>query len=156
VLKQHLPDAKMGQLCFRVMYRYTEPWPGQLLEAAAAKHPQNAVRGQAHYALGVYHRYRALRPYDEKLPAEEEARRLAEAAKYFTEVTKSYAAIATPDGKATLGDKAARELVRIKNLPNLKIGKPAPEIVGEDIDGRPFKLADYRGKVVVLDFWGHW
>lgn len=38
----------------------------------------------------------------------------------------------------------------------LAVGQPAPEIVGEDIDGVPFKLSDYRGKVVVLDFWGHW
>jgi Tol biopolymer transport system component len=36
------------------------------------------------------------------------------------------------------------------------IGSVAPEIEGEDIDGEPFKLSDYRGKVVVLDFWGDW
>jgi cytochrome oxidase Cu insertion factor (SCO1/SenC/PrrC family) len=36
------------------------------------------------------------------------------------------------------------------------IGRPAPEIEGEDLDGNPFKLSDYRGKVVVLDFWGNW
>jgi hypothetical protein len=35
-------------------------------------------------------------------------------------------------------------------------GTPAPEIVGEDIDGVPFRLSEYRGKVVVLDFWGDW
>ena len=39
---------------------------------------------------------------------------------------------------------------------NLNIGQVAPEIEGEDIDGVVFKLSDYRGKVVVLDFWGHW
>jgi peroxiredoxin len=39
---------------------------------------------------------------------------------------------------------------------NLVIGKPAPEIAGEDVEGKKFKLSDYRGKVVVLDFWGHW
>jgi hypothetical protein len=33
---------------------------------------------------------------------------------------------------------------------------PAPEIAGEDLDGVPFRLSDYRGKVVVLDFWGDW
>jgi hypothetical protein len=37
-----------------------------------------------------------------------------------------------------------------------RVGQPAPEIVGEDIDGVPFRLSDYRGHVVVLDFWGHW
>jgi uncharacterized C2H2 Zn-finger protein len=38
----------------------------------------------------------------------------------------------------------------------IDIGQIAQEISGEDIDGVPFKLSDYRGKVVVLDFWGHW
>jgi predicted Zn finger-like uncharacterized protein len=36
------------------------------------------------------------------------------------------------------------------------INQLAPEIEGEDLDGVRFKLSDYRGKVVVLDFWGHW
>ncbi len=35
-------------------------------------------------------------------------------------------------------------------------GMPAPEIAGEDIDGIPFKLSDYKGRVVLLDFWGNW
>ena len=39
---------------------------------------------------------------------------------------------------------------------NLRIGKEAPDIVGEDLDGVKFKLSDYRGKVVVIDFWGDW
>lgn len=38
----------------------------------------------------------------------------------------------------------------------LEVGMVAPEIEGEDIDGQVFKLSDYRGKVVVLDFWGDW
>jgi hypothetical protein len=40
--------------------------------------------------------------------------------------------------------------------PGLDIGNLALEIDGEDIDGKKFKLSDYRGKVVVLDFWGNW
>jgi hypothetical protein len=39
---------------------------------------------------------------------------------------------------------------------DLAVGQPAPEIQGADLDGVAFKLSDYRGKVVVLDFWGHW
>jgi hypothetical protein len=38
----------------------------------------------------------------------------------------------------------------------LPVGTLAPEIVGEDIDGAAFQLSDYRGKVVLLDFWGNW
>jgi hypothetical protein len=36
------------------------------------------------------------------------------------------------------------------------IGRPAPEIVGKDLDGRPMRLSDFRGKIVMLDFWGDW
>lgn len=38
----------------------------------------------------------------------------------------------------------------------LNIGQIAPEIDGVDLDGNRFRLSDYRGKVVLLDFWGHW
>lgn len=36
------------------------------------------------------------------------------------------------------------------------MGKPAPEIDAEGVDGKRFKLSDYRGKIVVLIFWGTW
>src|SRR5262249_11789421 len=39
---------------------------------------------------------------------------------------------------------------------NLAVGKQAPDIEGEDIDGSRFQLSDYRGKVVMLTFWGNW
>jgi peroxiredoxin len=39
---------------------------------------------------------------------------------------------------------------------SLTIGKVAPDIEGLDLDGRPFRLSDFRGKVVVLTFSGEW
>lgn len=36
------------------------------------------------------------------------------------------------------------------------VGMMAPDISGPDIDGVDFKLSDYRGKVVMVDFWGDW
>jgi len=53
----------------------------------------------------------------------------------------------------SLGETVERDLFEIENL---AIGKVAPDIAGEDIDGVEFNLSDYRGKVVVLDFWGDW
>jgi AhpC/TSA family len=38
----------------------------------------------------------------------------------------------------------------------LQVGNLAPDIENEDLDGETFKLSDYRGKVVMLDFWGNW
>jgi peroxiredoxin len=38
----------------------------------------------------------------------------------------------------------------------LSVGKTAPEIAGRDFEGRPFRLSDYRGKVVLLKFTADW
>jgi thiol-disulfide isomerase/thioredoxin len=38
----------------------------------------------------------------------------------------------------------------------LKEGDVAPAIEARTTDGRPFKLADYRGRYVLLDFWATW
>jgi cytochrome c biogenesis protein CcmG, thiol:disulfide interchange protein DsbE len=34
--------------------------------------------------------------------------------------------------------------------------RPAPDFSLADLSGRTFRLSDYRGKVVVLDFWATW
>lgn len=59
---------------------------------------------------------------------------------------------------AELGDarmKAEAEGA-IYELEHLQVGCTAPEVEGKDTDDVPFKLSDYRGKVVMLDFWGFW
>lgn len=39
---------------------------------------------------------------------------------------------------------------------HLVVGCEAPEINGVDQDGKKFRLSDYRGKVVLMPFWGIW
>ncbi len=41
-------------------------------------------------------------------------------------------------------------------LTQLTVGRTAPEISGQDLDGQPFQLSDYRGRVVLLVFSGEW
>ncbi|MHC5020334.1 MAG: TlpA family protein disulfide reductase [Planctomycetota bacterium] len=54
------------------------------------------------------------------------------------------------------GNVAQQAATELYELRNLAIGKTAPEIDGTDPAGEAFKLSDYRGKVVVIDFWGDW
>jgi thiol-disulfide isomerase/thioredoxin len=39
---------------------------------------------------------------------------------------------------------------------DLSVGQPAPALVGETLDGKSVRLADFKGKVVVLDVWATW
>ncbi|MDR3621240.1 MAG: sigma-70 family RNA polymerase sigma factor [Paludisphaera borealis] len=50
----------------------------------------------------------------------------------------------------TLGEFASG---RLDEMRNLVVGKPAPDFEGVGVDGKPVRLSDFRGKVVVLDFW---
>jgi thiol-disulfide isomerase/thioredoxin len=36
------------------------------------------------------------------------------------------------------------------------VGKPVPALSGEDLEGKLFRLSDYRGKTVLLSFWASW
>jgi hypothetical protein len=51
---------------------------------------------------------------------------------------------------------AKRVAPLIFELEHLQVGKQAPDFEATDQDGKSFKLSDYRGKVVMLSFWGHW
>lgn len=81
----------------------------------------------------------------------------AEVEKYLQEVIDSYSDLKYVNngmsGGETFGEVATYELFELQNL---NVGDVAPDIVGHDLDNTPFKLSDYRGKVVLLDFWGHW
>lgn len=36
------------------------------------------------------------------------------------------------------------------------LGKPLPDFALKDLQGQPHRLSDYRGKVVLLNFWATW
>jgi len=38
----------------------------------------------------------------------------------------------------------------------IKVGTLAPDFISTDLAGKEFKLSDFKGKVVVLDFWATW
>lgn len=53
----------------------------------------------------------------------------------------------------TIGKQAGQALHEMRFL---NVGKPAQQIEGIDAEGKPMKLSDFKGKVVVLVFWGDW
>lgn len=55
--------------------------------------------------------------------------------------------------KKTLAQVADANL---DELHQVNEGQVAPEIEGKDLEGKPMRLSDFRGKVIVLVFWGSW
>ena len=72
----------------------------------------------------------------------------------FAQAAEKYGDVKVPEVFAgsggQVGEKAESAMFQIRHL---AIGKPAPDIAGEDQDGKRFQLSDYRGQVVLLYFW---
>lgn len=70
---------------------------------------------------------------------------------YFHRLNADYADVTIQGFK--LSELAGKMLFEMTNL---QVGCEAPGIEGKDKDGKPLKLADYRGKHVIVIFWGGW
>ncbi len=129
----------------------------KLLEAVAKKNPDRDARGNA--ALGLaWQDMRKFTAAEAKGSADVDA--LAHRAeKALVEVIREYGkcknlrTMGARKVTATLADEAKTELYELRHL---RIGRKAPNIDGEDLDGAKFKLSDYRGKAVLLVFWASW
>ncbi len=159
----------------KTMPRCYSPQAETLLRTVLKESPHRTMQAQAAMALAKLLKNRAqwveFLTKSKKQPAAKEitvpnviakltpadaSKMNKEAEQLFELVATKYPNVeyySTDSGKVMLGAAAKSALFEIRFL---TIGKVAPDIEGEDIDGRKFKLSDYRGKVVVLDFWGHW
>lgn len=139
ISERHLKSAAIADLMENAMSlsRALGQEEGEkFLQRVAEASPHAVVRGWALY-------WKAVTIQREKSATDEQK---AQAADLMTQAEK------LAEG-TLLGDRiAGPRFIQEK----LQIGMTAPDIVGEDIDGVGFKLSDYRGKVVVLDFWGFW
>jgi thiol-disulfide isomerase/thioredoxin len=122
-----------------------------LLREALAKSPHRRVRAAACYSLASY--LKAHSHWRSGGMDQDRADRMAEeSAELFERVIEEYGDVRIKTGR-TLSDMGRSDLVEMRSL---VVGKVAPEIVGEDLDGRPLRMSDNRGKVVVLTFWATW
>jgi len=71
----------------------------------------------------------------------------------YTDAKAKLLAAANEAADVRLGDEI-RSAIELRE--KLGVGNVAPDIAGVDLDGVEFKLSDYKGKVVFLDFWGDW
>jgi hypothetical protein len=122
-----------------------------LLRALLEKDKRQEVQGVACLALAQSLKGRADRLPEAQAKEQEKLRKESE--ELFERAADKYADVKLGLLGRKVGDLAKTELFELRHL---SVGKEAPEIEGEDIDGKKFKLSDYRGKVVMLDFWGDW
>jgi len=147
------------------------------LKSVVKNNAVRAIRAQAIYALG---RLDANKSEElalfEKIPAYAKnmttntlaewktfgssQQAAADAESEFNEIIANYSdcldlrELSSPKEEAPrLKDLAEQNLFALKHL---SLGKEAPEIEAEGVDGKKFKLSDSRGKVCVLIFWATW
>lgn len=132
---KHAADPKMARIISRLGFARTAS-AERLMKAIGEQNKDPGVLSSVLYA-----RARSAKESDPKL-----------AETLFKELVEKY-----PDAK--IGSRSAADLAKTElaelNSP-IKAGNPAPEIEGKDLDGVAFKLSDYRGQVVLIDFWGDW
>ena len=106
----------------------------RILGVLAEKSKHAAVRGSALLRLAL-----AAKGDRKKEILERLVKEYAEVPHHFTTVGAMAAAHLSPHAAA-----------------DLAVGMMAPEIEGRTREGKPMRLSDNRGKVVVIDFFGDW
>lgn len=119
-----------------------------LLDKNAMIDVKREVQGMATLALGQLLKKRA-----EGLPEAEAKNVEKEAEQTLETAVAKFADVKAGFRDTTVGDRAKAELFELRHLAK---GMVAPEIEAEDLDAQKFKLSDYKGKVVLIDFWGNW
>ncbi len=161
--RQYADNPRIGKVITVLAYYLPQDsspafQPGvDLLKAVVEKNPDRVARGQA--ALGLA--WLAKRKFQQAEPkgGPDAAALAAQAEQAFESVVHDYGdcpnlrTVGVRPPASTLGGEAEPELFELRHL---SIGRAAPEIQGEDLDGGGLKLSDYRGKVVLLVFWASW
>ncbi len=180
LIRDHLDDERLKEICRRVA-KGLSPSAETLLRTAMEKSRNRDVRGVACLGLAEYLLTKAevakdpwfqdkekmkdpfaafivarLEPdYFLYLRGSRPPEAYAESRRLFERALKDYSDVVfwqapTDPARRTMIGEITRRM--LNEFPT-KVGAPAPEIEGEDLDGKPMKLSDYRGRVVVLGFW---
>lgn len=143
VLAKHIKRPELAQHVL-ALSAYGGETSAAVLSRLLTENPNRDVQGRACYELAretVSNTYRGPTP---------EAKQ--KAIGLLDRVIKEFADVPYRRG-TTLGKAAEKDLFELKHL---DVGEAAPEITGKDLDGTDMSLSQFRGKVVVLNFWGSW
>jgi hypothetical protein len=140
LIRDHITSDKVIGLCESMIYQ-DDPPSEAFLRKMLEKNPGKEAQGRACLALAIQLHNG---PYRNE--------RVKDIEDLLERAIKDYGDVKHPFF-GTVGKKAKNELFEIRHL---AVGKEAPDMEGQDQDGKPFKLSQYRGKVVLLDFWGNW
>jgi thiol-disulfide isomerase/thioredoxin len=180
--KYQATNSGVGPLCGFIghnwIWRWREKPVVDFLQAVAKNNPDRANRGRAIFSLGALNACKAenlaefeqwgsvpfyaasiakfdttdLTKWGDAKSAADEAERQLE------DVVANYADcwdLRPRDGKEQplLKTEAEKELIQLLHF---SLGKVAPNIEADSIEGKKFKLSDSRGKITVLSFWASW
>jgi hypothetical protein len=149
LVRDHVTSEQLQKICPMAAIFGPQEIGERFLRSVLEKSPHRSVRGIACVSLARNLKYQAEAARYQKKPDADRLAREAEA--LYARAAADYGDVKLRD--RTVGDRAKAALFQMHNL---VVGKKAPDIEGEDVDGKKFKLSDYKGKVVLLDFWGHW
>jgi hypothetical protein len=170
IQRDHIRSDKLGPLCQRVSYGFCKEYE-TFLRAVLAKNPHKDVQAAACLALGHFLNNRRQRldlcqeqpelakefaglygkEYLAVLLRQDRGGAVKEIEAVLEQAAEKYGAVKLPGGETVAGQANAVLFA----LRHLSVGREAPDIEGEDQDGKRFKLSEYRGKVVLLDFWSY-
>jgi thiol-disulfide isomerase/thioredoxin len=68
----------------------------------------------------------------------------------------TYPDLALSKGYANIVSQIDQQMKMQQAASTIQVGQPAPEIALPGPDGKVRKLSDYKGKVVLIDFWASW
>lgn len=147
--EHHAAKPTIGRNALRFA-QSTSPHAGKFLAAIREKNENEESLAFATLGLGMWHRGQV-----KASTGEEQDKHLADAKKFLAEAGEKYGDVELGGGN-TIGKIASGQVAGLEMIAKLAVGKEVPEIDGEDTDGKSFKLSDYRGKVVLLDYWAFW
>jgi peroxiredoxin len=167
--RDHADSDQVGQLCLLLVFSI-DAATETFLRGVLARSKNSTVKGQACAALGanLKHRVRLLSAFKEDpaavklyeqtfgkkavahLQKSDPARLRAESEKLLDRVKDKFADVPHPS-HGTLGKYAHRHLLAMRAP--VDADRLAPTIIGEDVAGKKLRLSDFKGSVVLLDFW---